>query len=328
MNAVRRKVTTAAVAPHRDDAPGAKRPESRASRLAPALLVSEGMSAVTRLSPGEPSPYGDDDSLCIDLIRRGLSTRSVGFQIHLFGAVSSTNDVACRLAEDGAREGTVVLAESQRIGQRRFGRPWFSPARANLYASVVFRPAIAPRAVPVFALIGSLALADAIAAEGLPAAVRWPNEVVIGARKVGGTLAKAATVGDVVQHVVLGLGVNLNVSGEALARALPAATFATSVREAAGRPIDRNGFTASVLNHLERWHERYLEGGPGAVLLAWNQRDAVRGRVVEVSEAEGMRRGYVTGVDEQGRLVLEQRPGRERAVASGEIATIEGERAR
>ena len=277
----------------------------------------------------DPNPCRMDDSLCIDLIRRELSTRSVGFEIHLFGAVSSTNDVASRLAENGARAGTVVLAETQRAGRRHFGRSWFSPERANLYASVIFRPAIAPRAVPVFALIGSLAVADAVVEEGVPAAVRWPNDVVVADRKMGGTLASVAAVADAVQHVILGVGVNLNVSREALARALgPAASFATSARTVAGRAIDRNRFTASFLNHLERWHELYARGGAGGVLFAWNQRDAVRGRVVEVSTPDGARRGHVTGVDAAGRLVLERRPGDEHVVTLGEIAAVDGVRTR
>jgi BirA family transcriptional regulator, biotin operon repressor / biotin---[acetyl-CoA-carboxylase] ligase len=251
------------------------------------------MNATARL-PIVEDAHRNDDALSIDLIRRVLSTRNVGFEIHLFGAVSSTNDVAHRLAEEGAREGTVVLAETQHAGRRRFGRPWFSPERANLYASVIFRPPIAPAAVPVFTLIASLALAEAVTGEGVPANVRWPNDVVVAGRRIGGTLATAAVAGDLVKHVVLGVGVNLNVSHEALAAGMgPAAALATSVREEAGRAVDRNRFAASLLTRLERWHALYTDYGPEPVLVAWNQRDAVRGRMVEISQPEGVRRRCV-----------------------------------
>jgi BirA family biotin operon repressor/biotin-[acetyl-CoA-carboxylase] ligase len=302
--------------------------DSRRSRLAPALLARIRMNATARL-PIVEDAQRNDDALSIDLIRRALSTENVGFEIHLFGAVSSTNDVAHRLAEGGAREGTIVLAETQHAGRRRFGRPWFSPERANLYASVIFRPAIAPSAVPVFTLIASLALADAVTGEGVPATVRWPNDVVVAGRRIGGTLATATVSGDVVQHVVLGVGVNLNVSRDALAEALgPAAALATSVREVAGRAVDRNRFAASLLTRLERWHGLYTGYGSEAVLVAWNQRDAIRGRMVEISQPDGVRHGRVVGVDPDDRLVLESRPGDRGPVACGEITTIDGIRAR
>ena len=132
------------------------------------------------------------DSLCIDLIRRELTAETVGFEIQLFREVVSTNDALRTLAEAGAREGTVVLAESQRGGRGRLGKAWFSPEGVNLYASVLFRPKISPRAVPVFCCIASLALADAIAAAGVPAGVRWPNDVLVGDGKVAGTLSAVA----------------------------------------------------------------------------------------------------------------------------------------
>ncbi|HMH52089.1 MAG TPA: biotin--[acetyl-CoA-carboxylase] ligase [Candidatus Acidoferrum sp.] len=286
------------------------------------------MNATARL-PIVEDAHRNDDALSIDLIRRALGTRNVGFEIHLFGVVSSTNDVAHRLAEEGAREGTVVLAEAQHAGRRRFGRPWFSPERANLYASVIFRPAIAPAAAPVFTMIASLALADAVTGEGVPATVRWPNDVVVAGRRIGGTLATAAVTRDVVQHVVLGVGVNLNVSRDALTAGLgPAAALATSVREVAGRAVDRNRFAASLLNRLERWHGLYTDYGPEAILVAWNQRDAVCGRMVEISQPEGVRHGRVVRVDADGRLVLESRPGDRRPVAGGEIMAIDGMRTR
>jgi BirA family biotin operon repressor/biotin-[acetyl-CoA-carboxylase] ligase len=193
---------------------------------------------------------------------------------------------------------------------------------------VIFRPAIAPSAVPVFAMIASLALADAVTAEGAPASVRWPNDVVVSDGRVGGTRTVVAVAENTVKHVILGIGVNLNVSRDALAAALgPSAPKATSVSEAAGRAIDRNRFVASLLNRLERWHALYTGHGPDAVRQAWNQRDAVRGRRVTVSEPGGLVIGRVIEVDDAGRLMLEV-PSGDQVVASGEITTIDGERIR
>jgi BirA family biotin operon repressor/biotin-[acetyl-CoA-carboxylase] ligase len=264
------------------------------------------------------------DSLCIGLIRRALATKTVGFEIHLRLDVSSTNDVLRQLAAAGSREGTVVLAESQRGGRGRLGKTWFSPEGVNLYASVLFRPKIPPRAAPVFCFIASLAVADAIIAHGVPADVRWPNDVLVGGRKVAGALSAVSTTRDSVDSVILGVGVNLNVSREALERGLgKAAGCATSLGESLGHPIDRNHFTASFLNHLERWVDVYTTRGLGAILVAWKERDVLRGRVVEVRAAAGTYRGRVAGVDDEGRLVLEQGPAAERTVVCGEITTID-----
>src|SRR5207244_7807129 len=138
------------------------------------------------------------------------------------------------------------------------GQPWFSPPGVNFYASVLFRPALAAREVAGFAFVASLAVADAIEAEGLDATTKWPNDVLVDRKKVAGTLVESGTIGDRVDYVILGVGVNVNVTRAdlraALGRSEPAAG---SLAEAAGREIDRNAFAAAVLNNLATWAEVY-----------------------------------------------------------------------
>lgn len=234
------------------------------------------MSEVIPAAACCPTPR-PSDCLCIELIRRHLATETVAYQMYLYQEVTSTNAVLRRLAEAGTREGTVVLAEAQTAGRGRLGKSWFSPPGVNLYVSVLFRPPIPPAEVPVFSLIASLALTDAIWAEGAPATITWPNDVLIEGRKVGGTLATYATGGDLVEYVILGAGVNLNVDEATLAAGLgPGAPGATSLRAVAGRPIDRNAFTAAFLNFLEKWWGICRKSGPDAVLAAWRERDSLR----------------------------------------------------
>lgn len=265
------------------------------------------------------------DCLAIDRIRRELATEHVGQQIYLFWEVTSTNDVLRRLAEDGAREGTVVLAEAQSAGRGRPGRRWFSPPAANLYASVLLRPAIPPQAAPVFSLIASLALSDAVWAEGLPAETKWHNDVVIGGRKVGGTLVAWSAAEEHLDYVILGVGVNLNLDRPSLAAALgKEAAGATSLREAAGRVIDRNRFAAAFLNCLEKWLDAYRDRGADAVLAAWRGRDMLAGRRVKVRSRDEVYVARVLGVNHSGRLVVETDDGQPREVLSGEIRIAEG----
>jgi BirA family biotin operon repressor/biotin-[acetyl-CoA-carboxylase] ligase len=219
-----------------------------------------------RSSAGAPDRGVNDDLLCIDLIRRTLDTAAVGFELHLLGAVSSTSDVLRSLAEAGARDGAVVLAETQDAGRGECGRDWLALAHADVYASVLLRRRLPPSDVPAFVFVASLALADAIDAEGLRAEVRWPGNVMIGGRKVAGTLASVGGRATMVDYVILGVGVNVNGAGG------PAESGATSLREAAGHPIDRNRFVGRFLNRLEQWLVVYTTQGPAAVLAAWKTR--------------------------------------------------------
>ncbi|HMH52099.1 MAG TPA: biotin--[acetyl-CoA-carboxylase] ligase [Candidatus Acidoferrum sp.] len=162
-----------------------------------------------------------EDALCIDLIRRELSTASVGYEIRLFRELSSTVEAVRVLAESGAREGTVVLAETQHAGRGLFGPPWFPPERANLYAAVLFRPRMPRHSVGVFALIASLALTDAITTEGPRAHVRWPNEVLVDGRRLGRTLTTVEPAAAIADYVIVGVEVNrISEPPRALARHL------------------------------------------------------------------------------------------------------------
>lgn len=223
----------------------------------------------------------EDDHLCIERIRRHLVTGAVGFQILLYREVASTSAVLRHLAEAGAADGAVVLAEAQSADRGPRGALWFSPAGVDLYVSVLFRPPIAPADVPVFSLIASLALSEALRAEGVPAEVRWPNEVLVEGKKVAGTLVSYAAAGDRVDSVILSVGVNVNAEEPTLAAALgPSASRVTSLRAATGCPVDRNVFAAALLNHLEKCWDTYLVSGPEAVLAAWSERAVpLRGQV-------------------------------------------------
>lgn len=265
-----------------------------------------------------------ESALSIGLIRRDLKTALVGFQMDLYEDIDSTNAALRRLAEVGTRTGTVVLAEHQRAARGRDGAPWFSPPGCNLYASVLFRPGIGPRAVPVFSFISSLALTDAIWAEGLPAAIKWPNDILIEGRKVAGSFGVVATVGDLVDYVILGVGVNVNVERRVLERGLGAAAAgAISLREAAGRPIDRNRFTAAYLNALEKWLDVYRASGPLPVLDAWRKRDVLAGHWVSIQGEGPQYEGCVLGANSDGQLVVQDTWEVQHRVVAGEVTVLE-----
>jgi len=203
------------------------------------------------------------------------------------------------------------------------GKVWFSPFGVNLYASALFRPAIGPKAASVFSFVASLAAADAVRSVGLPAAIKWPNDILVERKKVAGVLAELATAGDRLEHVILGVGVNLNVERHALIQALgDAGRAATSLREALGREVDRNAFATTFLSFVDEWHEVYRSRGPEALQEAWRDRDVLTGRRVEVREEALAFDGRALGVDAEGHLLVEA-GGQTRQVVAGEVRLLD-----
>jgi BirA family biotin operon repressor/biotin-[acetyl-CoA-carboxylase] ligase len=178
--------------------------------------------------------------------------------------------------------------------------------------------------VPVFSFIASLALSDAVWSTGLSASIKWPNDILVNGRKVAGCLADVHARASRVDHVILGTGINLNVPAAHLRTALgdTAAKSAAGMAELAGRRIDRNLFTASLLNHVERWLTVYrLEGAP-ALLTAWRAREALAGQEVSVSGEGAPYSGRAVGIDDTGYLLVETTSGRRRVI-TGQVTRPE-----
>jgi BirA family biotin operon repressor/biotin-[acetyl-CoA-carboxylase] ligase len=249
--------------------------------------------------------------------RRG----AIGCRIHWLETTGSTNDVAAHLAQLGADEGTTVVADAQTSGRGRLGRVWFSPPGAGLYVSVVLRPsngAASNREQPasLLTLAAGVAIAEAVrAVTGLPAEIKWPNDVVIGRRKLAGVLAEAASHGSDLQFVVLGFGINLQTAaypGELRSRV-------TSIEAETSRPADRAVIFAEV---LARMNERYGDLRAqrfDAILSAWRGlAPALPFAPVEWDSPNGTVRGRAEGIDADGALLVRVGDRLERVVA-GEV---------
>jgi BirA family biotin operon repressor/biotin-[acetyl-CoA-carboxylase] ligase len=264
------------------------------------------------------------ERLSMQMIRRWLDTRIVGRHLYVFDEVESTNSVLRDLARSGAAEGTVVLAEAQSGGRGRRGQPWFSPAGVNLYASVLVRERMKIEEAGPFSFAVSLAVSEAIKDLGLSPAIKWPNDVLIGGKKVAGALMEFASRGAAVAYMVLGAGVNVNVDEARLHAALgPAGVAATSVAAALGQPVDRSVFTAAYLNHLEAWLLQYRLAGPAPLVAAWRQRDVLTGRRVEVRSPTEAIGGRVLGIDDQGHLLVRTASGDRRVILTEDVRVVD-----
>jgi BirA family biotin operon repressor/biotin-[acetyl-CoA-carboxylase] ligase len=251
-------------------------------------------------------------------IARLLRTARLGRTCHVLEACASTNDEVARLARAGHGEGLLVAAEEQTAGRGRRGRAWHSPPGENLYASLLLRPTCAPEAVAPLTLLAGLALAEALASLGFAPRVKWPNDILLstpaGPRKVAGLLLELACQGRALQHVVLGVGLNVHATHfpEALA------DKATSLRSCQPRPPAREAVLAAFVNELEREYDHFLTHGPRAGLDRY-RRFALLGQGCFV-EREGVRlEGVAEDVDDSGALVMRQPDQNRILVHAGEV---------
>ena len=247
---------------------------------------------------------------------------TVGWRIHYFDEVASTQRVAAEMAAAGAAQGTVVIAETQTAGRGRLGRSWHSPPGLNLYATIILRPQRPIAEVPRLSLVAGIAAAEALAtaAPGM-VALKWPNDVWLNGRKAGGIIAEAIT--DARQRlacVLLGIGLNLNLASADLPEDLSAK--ATSVRIATGRRCDRIAIAAALFSRLDsRYTENEAEGF-AAVQGEYERYFALTGKPVTVIDGGARLSGRVTGIDAEGALILETASGSRRVMA-GEVS-VEG----
>ena len=261
----------------------------------------------------DPRPQPLPDELVDPLARAADRLGSFGRQVLWYLDVPSTNDLAAALAERGAREGCVVVANGQSAGRGRLGRRWASPPGAGLYVSLVLRPA--EHALPLLTVAAGVGVADGIqTATGLVPDLKWPNDVFVSGRKVAGVLAETTSCATGT-YVVLGFGINVSPA------AYPPefADRATSLEREVGRSVDRGLLLAECLCGLADRYRDLVSGRREAVVEAWRGRAAsMRGRRVQWNEAGGAREGVADGIDETGALVVRTSAGLVR-VTAGEL---------
>ena len=255
-------------------------------------------------------------------IQRHLQARRLGGRIECVAETESTNSDVAAAARAGAAEGLVRIAESQTRGRGRMGRTWVSPHGVNLYCSILLRPTLSAGDVPLLTLATGVAVADAVDAwSDVGAAIKWPNDVLLGGRKVAGVLTEMEAVDGRPASVVVGIGVNLNCDLDAFPPEVRG--LATSIAIANGRHVDRARFAAHLIDAVDARYESLLRDGFSAILPAWSERDALRGRRVQVRSAGETLAGIASGLGPTGRLLLQTDHGLEEIVA-GDVSVVDG----
>lgn len=265
-----------------------------------------------RLTPLELSPL--------------LSSREIGRVIHFREELSSTNELAFKLAQEGASHGEVVIAETQTKGKGRRGRSWVSSPGQNLTCSTILRPELPPHRAPELTLVAAVALCETLREAGAKdAKIKWPNDVQIGGKKVAGILTELSAEADRVHFVIVGIGVNLNMPPEELPEDLR--PVATTLAEARGQRVPRALFTAALLRNFEDWLERHAETGFGPVREAWKDYSSTLGQEVLVKTERTELRGVAQDIDEAGALVIRTADGSLERILAGDVEQIRPRRA-
>ncbi|MGL5512664.1 MAG: biotin--[acetyl-CoA-carboxylase] ligase [Sporomusa sp.] len=247
-------------------------------------------------------------------IKANLAGTVLGQEIYYFNEVDSTNNQAKKLAVDGCPEGTIVVAEAQGDGRGRLARSWFSPYGKGILLSVVLRPPFSPMEAAKCTLMAAVAVNRAINdVTGAGCGIKWPNDILCQDRKVAGILTEMSAEIDAINHIVIGIGINVNIDQQDFPSDI--ATTATSLAVACGRPVSRIKLLSVILTELEAVYTEVKKSGFELVLAAWRAQSLTLGKKVNVHGIDHNFSGEAVDIDDDGALLIKTPQGIERVMA-------------
>lgn len=243
-------------------------------------------------------------SLHAAFIETQLKVRPKAFSLLVLDEIDSTNDEAARQLAAGRPAPFAVLARRQTRGRGRFGRTWHSEANGNLYASFAFRPRVPPERMQTFTLWMGVNVCELLVnfAQVTPA-LKWPNDLLFDGRKAGGMLTEARVDADQIRDLVFGLGLNVNSPADAWPAELD--RRAISLAEVTGTTLDLNRLAAALIGRVLLAYDAFAEGTHVHTFAdLWNRYDILRGKSIALLEGGRRHHGTVTGIDDEGALLL------------------------
>jgi BirA family biotin operon repressor/biotin-[acetyl-CoA-carboxylase] ligase len=258
------------------------------------------------------SPPNADAALDIDMLTRALVDSPLPLPVRYFPTLDSTNTYAMRLPLDEAQEGLVIITDHQTAGRGRVGRVWEGFARQQLTFSVILKP---PFAANWLVMASALAVSEAIPrVKGLTPAIKWPNDVLIGGKKVCGILIETSG-----ETAVIGIGLNVNGS---LAQQPVLAARATTLEDEIGHPLARETLAAAVLLALAKHYDAMRsqgDAGREAVRAAWRNRLVTLGAEVRVEQGQKEVTGWAEDVADDGALIVRRDDGERVVITWGDV---------
>ena len=250
-----------------------------------------------------------------DFLKNHLTTSFVGKQIYYYDAVTSTMEIAKKLAREGAAEGATIIANKQTAGRGRLDRTWLSPDE-NIAMSIVLRPSL--KDLPKLIMVASVAVLRAIKeVTGIKPQIKWPNDVMIKGKKVCGILIENEVKGERVSFSVVGIGINVNLNPSDIPEI---STMATSLSQELGREVPRAELTCAVLSKLE---ELYLQAQSStSVYREWQESMETLGKLVRVQFGTSIEQGKAEAVTEAGNLILRHSDGHISEILAGDVTIL------
>jgi BirA family biotin operon repressor/biotin-[acetyl-CoA-carboxylase] ligase len=254
-------------------------------------------------------------------LKQNFTGKFIGHQLYYYEEIGSTNDEAFHLGLSGAPEGTALIANSQNAGKGRMQRIWHSPAGKNIYTSIILRPKIESARAPQISILAGVAVAE-ILESYCPDRIKlkWPNDVLINGKKVCGILSQIKTNASEVDFIVLGMGINVNISYSQFPKEI--CDLATSLVIETGREISRQELIISLYENLAKWYKQLLQDGFARIKEKWLSMSPMIGELVQVMFQEEAVSGTAIGLDEDGSLILLTASNKKYKVLAGDATIV------
>jgi len=236
-------------------------------------------------------------------------------RLYVFDTIESTNRTAKDYANEGAEEGTVVIAKTQSHGRGRFDRLWESP-EGGIYLSMILRPSVSVETTSLLPFVAALAVATTLETFGVQSTIKWPNDVRVRRKKIAGILLESEVKGDTISYVVIGIGINLNVDLSTLS--LDLQLTSTSLVSELNQEIDFYDFLTKFFVHFDAYYSLFKKHQYKAIVDHWKRRSDTLGKCVRVQTASETVEGTAFDVDESGFLLLTTKTNEKRKIMSGD----------
>ncbi|CAH1218328.1 Bifunctional ligase/repressor BirA [Paenibacillus plantiphilus] len=257
--------------------------------------------------------------LTLPVLLKKLEGTALVRSIKLLDTVDSTQNVAQRLAEEGAPEGTLIIADHQTSGRGRHGRSWVSPAGKGVWMSLVLRPGIPLQFAPQLTLLAAVALCRALkSVTSLEIGIKWPNDLLIGGKKISGILLESTAEDERLRYVIAGIGVSVNLErGDYPPELLD---VATSLLIESGGQIERSDVVAAFIREFEHLYALYQQEGFGPIRTLWEALSVTLHKLTRLYSPAGEFEGTPIGLDERGALLVKKSDGSIVPVFSAEMS--------
>jgi len=251
-------------------------------------------------------------------IQRHLKTNNYGRHIQYYESCPTTQSIAHEEAQNGASDGTLIIAEEQTAGKGRMSRPWSSSARKGIWMSLIIRPSLMPQQAPQMTLVAAVAIVRAMeeVAEVQPT-IKWPNDILINGKKMTGILTELQADMDRVKAIILGMGINANQEETDFPDELR--EIATSLHLVTGEKVDRSRLVAAILYYLELYTKMYEKNGFAPIKLLWESYSNTVGKRVRAVMLNETIEGTAIGISDEGLLELRLDDGSIRGIYSADI---------